>query len=37
MAQDQFRPEGADFLGVMGRVLLQGAQDQMRLQSIDTS
>jgi hypothetical protein len=28
LAQDQFGAQGADFLGVFGRVLLKEAQDQ---------
>lgn len=30
LAQDQFGAQGADFIGVFGRVLLRAAQDQMR-------
>lgn len=30
LAQDQFAVQGADFIGVMGKVLLQGAQDLFR-------
>jgi hypothetical protein len=37
LAQDHFGPQGADFLGVLGRVLLVAAQDQRRAQVADTS
>jgi hypothetical protein len=30
IAQDQFGVKGADFIGVMGRLLRQAAQDQLR-------
>jgi hypothetical protein len=29
LAQDEFGPEGADFLGEFGRLLVRSAQDQM--------
>ncbi len=32
MAQDQFGAQGADFIGVFGRVLLRAAKDQTRSQ-----
>jgi hypothetical protein len=37
VAQDQFGAQGADFLGVFGRVLVVAAQDQRRVQVADTS
>jgi hypothetical protein len=36
-AQDQFGAQGADFLGIFGRLLLGVAQDPMRAQVADTS
>jgi hypothetical protein len=30
LAQDQFKVQGADFIGVMGKLLLRAAQDQFR-------
>jgi hypothetical protein len=30
VAQDEFGPEGADFIGVLGRLVLKNAQDAMR-------
>jgi hypothetical protein len=35
VAQDEFGPEGADFLGIFGRVLLRDAQDQRNDQGLD--
>jgi hypothetical protein len=35
LAQDQFGVQGADFLGVMGTVLLAAAQDQFKAYPID--
>jgi hypothetical protein len=37
IAQDQFGVQGADFLGVFGRVLLGVAQDERRGQVLDSS
>jgi hypothetical protein len=37
VAQDQFGAQGADFLGVFGKVLLAVAQDQRRPQPLDSS
>ncbi len=37
LAQDQFGVQGADFLGVFGRVLLGAAQDQRASQVLDSS
>ena len=37
VAQDQFGPQGADFMAVFGRVLLGVAQDQRRVQVLDSS
>lgn len=37
VAQDQFGAQGADFLGVFGKVLLSVAQDQRRAQPPDSS
>jgi hypothetical protein len=37
IAQDQFGSQGADFLGIFGRVLLGAGQDPMRVQAADTS
>ena len=37
LAQDQFGVQGADFLGVLGRVLLGAAQDQRAVQVADSS
>jgi hypothetical protein len=37
VAQDEFGVQGADFLGVFGRVLLGAAQDQRRSQVLDSS
>lgn len=37
IAQDQFGVQGADFLGVLSRVLLGAAQDQRQAQVLDTS
>jgi hypothetical protein len=30
LAQDQFKVQGADFIGVMGKLLLRAAQDQFK-------
>ena len=35
IAQDQFKVQGADFIGVMGRLLLRTAQDQFKAYLID--
>jgi hypothetical protein len=35
LAQDQFGVQGADFLGVMGTVLLDAAQDQFKAYPLD--
>jgi hypothetical protein len=37
VAQDQFGAQGADFLGIFGKVLLGAAQDQRRVQVLDSS
>jgi len=37
VAQDEFGTQGADFLAVLGRVLVDAAQDAMRPQTMDTS
>ena len=37
VAQDEFGEQGAEFLGVFGRVLLRAAQDQRRGQVVDSS
>jgi hypothetical protein len=37
VAQDEFGTQGADFLAVLGRVLVDAAQDAMRPQAMDTS
>jgi hypothetical protein len=37
VAQDQFGAQGADFLGLFGKVLLGAAQDQRRGQVLDSS
>ena len=35
VAEDQFRVQGADFLGVMGALIVRAAKDQMRLYLLD--
>jgi hypothetical protein len=35
VAQDQFGVQGADFLGIFGKVLLGAVQDQRRVQVAD--
>lgn len=37
LAQDEFGVQGADFIAVLGRVLLGAAQDRRRAQLLDTS
>lgn len=37
VAQDAFGVQGADFIGLLGRVLLRVRQDQRRAQVLDTS
>lgn len=37
VAQDEFGVQGADFLGLLGRVLVTAGQDQRRAQGHDTS
>jgi hypothetical protein len=37
IAQDQFGAQGADFLGVFGKVLLGATQDQRSAQPLDSS
>ena len=37
IAQDQFGVKGADFMGVMGALLLQATQDQFRAYRLDSS
>jgi hypothetical protein len=37
IAQDEFGVQGADFLGIFGKVLLHAAQDQRRVQVPDSS
>src|SRR5271165_3007733 len=36
LAQDQFGVQGADFIGVMGTVLLHAAQDQFKAYPLDS-
>jgi hypothetical protein len=36
LAQDQFGVQGADFIGVMGALLLQATQDQFRAYRLDS-
>src|SRR5215472_9151612 len=36
IAQDQFGVQGADFIGVMGALLLQATQDQFRAYRLDS-
>jgi len=36
LAQDEFGVQGADFLGVMGRLLLGTAQDEIKAYSSDS-
>lgn len=36
IAQDEFGVQGADFMGVMGTLLLRAAQDQFRAYRLDT-
>lgn len=36
LAQDQFGVLGADFIGLMGALMVRTAQDQRRLQAIDS-
>ncbi len=35
VAQDEFQVQGADFIGVMGKLLLRAAKDQLKPQTID--
>lgn len=35
IAKDQFGPKGADFIGVMGTLLLQSAKDQFQSYRVD--
>jgi hypothetical protein len=35
VAKDQFRPQGADFLGVMSALILRAAKDEMRSYLLD--
>jgi hypothetical protein len=37
LAQDAFKPQGAGFLALFGRVLHRAAQDQMPAQGLDTT
>ena|SRR5258708_1195188 len=37
LAQSQFGVQGADFLGVMSKLILRAAQDQMRLYGVDST
>ena len=37
LAQDEFGVQGAEFLGVFGRLLVQHAQDQRRAEVVDSS
>src|SRR5271157_5322604 len=37
IAQDEFGVKGADFIGVMGALLLQAAQDQFKAYRIDST
>jgi len=36
IAQDEFGVQGADFIGVMGKVILGAVQDEMRAQVVDS-
>jgi hypothetical protein len=35
VAKDQFGPQGADFIGVMGALIVRAAKDQIRLYLLD--
>jgi hypothetical protein len=37
IAQDEFGIKGADFMGVMGTLLLRAAQDQFKTHHIDST
>ena len=37
IAQDEFGVKGADFIGVMGTLLLRAAQDQIKVDVIDST
>ena len=37
LAQDQFGVQGADFMGVMGTLLLEAAQGQLRAYGVDST
>jgi hypothetical protein len=37
LAQDQFGIQGADFIGQLGKVLLNSAQDQLRAYLVDST
>lgn len=37
IARDEFGPKGADFIGVMGAVVLRAAKNQLRSQVIDST
>lgn len=37
LAQDQFGSQGADFIGIMGTLILSAAQDQFRADPFDSS
>lgn len=37
VAQDEFGPQGADFIAILGRVLLQAGQDAMRAHVAETT
>jgi hypothetical protein len=37
VAQDEFGPQGADFLGVFGRLLVRDAQDEREAQALDST
>jgi hypothetical protein len=37
IAKDEFGVKGADFIGIMGRLLVDAAKDQFRPQVIDSS
>jgi hypothetical protein len=35
LAQDEFKVQGADFIGVMGTLVLRAAQDQLKAHVVD--
>ena len=36
LAQDEFKVQGADFIGIMAKVLLRAAQDQIKAHVVDS-